>query len=116
MEHLTAVMMWMGIVEFDKFFYYVLNEYETIIILGILTFSFAFLGRNKMAFLVQTIIFIGLWCHALMDIMLQLFLVDNDKLHVFSTIVMTMFWVIQITSLALVMYEMKQKIDRETPK
>lgn len=117
MENLNALIQLVGSGEFIQMhFYYFLNVYEMFFIIGLLTLSLAFLAMNKMAMTVQFVTFIGLWCHSWMDIMLQLFLVNHNKLTVFSTVVISLFWIIQITSLALVTYELKQKIDRETSK
>lgn len=94
-------------------FYAFLNDYEALIIIGLLTMCFSLLKRNKTAFVAQIGIFLALWLqHWVADTFEPLILISTW----FKVLVASLFYaliLLQTSSFLMILYELHREIQKK---
>lgn len=92
-----------------------LTERDCLIILGILMFSLGIIGRNYLALITQTLLFIGLWIHFCSYKLFSPLLIMDNKFLLFHSITLIIFFFIQIIAFLLTIWDLIKWIERESP-
>jgi hypothetical protein len=117
MNNIFELLLTLGFGEYtENHFYYLLQKQENLVTLGILTLSLSILARNKVAIMVQSLLFVAFWFQSWTTVLFQIFLGDLGRFQIWHDVLYVGFVTIQIISFALILYELKETIKRETPK
>ncbi|GAB6448874.1 hypothetical protein [Bacillus cereus group sp. TH152-1LC] len=92
-----------------------LAERESLVILGILMFSLGIIGRNYLALITQTLLFIGLWIHFCSYKVYYPLLIMDNKFLLIHSITLFVFFFIQISAFLLTIWDLIKVIEKESP-